>query len=693
MDAYVGMNLFKQVFNDYLKDKTFIISTHALQYLSFFDRIFYMNQGKIAWEGTYNEIIHESFYSEFVKQLERKKSDSEKKKSEKSKGKINEEKNSSKKEVVKLTKLDDDKDKDKMSLQSFLAFINYSGGIIQIVKIISVNIIWKTSQICSNYYLTSWSSKKNISTQENIYSLIIFVLITLPSIIFVHLRHVFMQDAYLTYSKKMHETLVNKLIGAPINLFHDITPKGHIITRLGKDLDSSARLNNNLSGTSRLFFHLIGSIIVCILFNIWSLPIILIIMIIEIAFTFYCLNPIRDMNKLEGTYRTPLYGVFTESLSGLHIIRAYKYEKQFMEKYQNKMNDYIKICLYQSGINGWFSVHLDMMSCIILIFILVFSYLFKEKYDSQSMGLLLTYSISIIDYSFHFMERFSRLNKLLVSVERCYNYTNIVQEKSLISDNVNSKNNLLFSNEKNYITNGKINFIDYSVKYRPNTPLVLKNLTFEISPKQKIGVVGRTGSGKSTLCLCIFRILEANSGKILIDDYDISKICLENLRKNLTIIPQDPTLIEGTVRENIDPSNSSNDSEINKMIKEVGLEDFMYDKNLDYIITENGSNISIGEKQLICVARALLKKSKIIIMDEATANIDYKTETVLQNSINQGMKDSTVITIAHRIKTIINYDKILVLNNGQMVEFDSPKNLIEKKGLFYQLYKESSLEK
>ena len=206
-------------------------------------------------------------------------------------------------------------------------------------------------------------------------------------------------------------------------------------------------------------------------------------------------------------------------------------------------------------------------------------------------------------------------------------------------------------------------------------------------------MVGRTGSGKSTLCLCIFRILEANSGKILIDNYDISKICLENLRKNLTIIPQEPTLVEGSVRENIDPSNSSNDTEINEVIKEVGLEEFMSDKNLDYIITENGSNISIGEKQLICIARALLKKSKIIIMDEATANIDYKTETVLQNSINKGMKDCTVITIAHRIKTIINYDKIMVLNNGEMVEFDTPKNLIEKKGLFYQLYKESTLHK
>ena len=211
----------------------------------------------------------------------------------------------------------------------------------------------------------------------------------------------------------------------------------------------------------------------------------------------------------------------------------------------------------------------------------------------------------------------------------------------------------------------------------------------EINPKEKIGVVGRTGSGKSTLCLCLFRLLEADKGKINIDDIDISSIGLEMLRKNLTIIPQEPTLIEGTLRENVDPTENYSDEKIIEVLKEVGLDDFLEGKNLEYKIENNGNNISIGEKQLICIARALIKKSKIILMDEATANIDYKTETFLQNSINKELKDCTVITIAHRIKTIINYDRILVLNNGEIVEFDSPQKKKKKKGLFYQLYKES----
>ena len=222
-------------------------------------------------------------------------------------------------------------------------------------------------------------------------------------------------------------------------------------------------------------------------------------------------------------------------------------------------------------------------------------------------------------------------------------------------------------------------------------PLVLKNLNFEIKPNEKIGVVGRTGSGKSTLCLSLFRLLEAKSGNIKIDNYDISEIGLETLRKNITIIPQEPILIKGSLRFNIDPNYCYTDQEIINILNEIGLDEFFKNKNLNYEIDENGSNISVGEKQLICIARALVKKTKIILMDEATANIDYKTETFLQNSLNQTLKDCTVITIAHRIKTIINYDKILVLDKGEIIEFDTPQNLLNKKGLFYQLYRESFL--
>jgi len=700
LDAYVGMNLFKQVFNDFLKEKTFIISTHALQYLSFFDRILYMKDGKVFWSGTYQEIIKEEFFEEFVKSIETKKKSGEIEEKEDQKDNNLEEENegmdeeeSSKNNVItfKNKKSTENKKKEKVSFETLLTLIKFSGGYKLIFKIVLVNVLWKISEVYSDYYLSSWSMIENIDKKENNFRLFIYILITFPSIITIVMRQKYMMDAFLNYNISMHNLLVDKLIGAPINLFHDITPRGHIISRLSKDLNSGARVNNILSGTLRVFFQVCGAIFVCAMFNIWTIPVIIIILIIEVLFSLYSLLPIQEISRMEGKYRTPLIGAFSETIYGLHIIRAFRYENNFENKFNKRMNDYYKINIFQSGISGWYGINLDMISFILLTFILVSCAIFKNKYNPQSIGLLLSYSLNLIEYLFDFMGRFSRLSKALVSIERCDNYTKVLQEKypTLITDKDLKQYPTNNKNVTTFIPYGKINFNNYSVRYRPNTPLVLKNLSLEIQPKEKIGVVGRTGSGKSTLCLCMFRLLEAYNGKICIDDMDISEIGLEMLRKNLTIIPQEPTIIEGTLRENVDPSNVYNDQQIINVLNDVGLDEFMKDKTLDYEIENNGNNISIGEKQLICIARALIKKSKIILMDEATANIDYKTETFLQNSINQSLKDCTVITIAHRIKTIINYDKILVLNNGEIVEYDSPKNLLEKQGLFYQLYKES----
>ena len=692
LDAYVGMNLFKGVFNDFLKDKTFIISTHALQYLSFFDRIFYMKKGRIDWVGTYDEIIKEKFYAEFIDLIkDKQKENEEERDSNKNENISSDEEDLNQNDSIKVKKVDENKE--KISLSTYITLIKYSGGIKILIKILLPNIIWKAAQIYSDYYLSTWSSMKNIDKDENNMKLLTYVLVTFPIILCVILRQKFMGDAYMNFNIQMHDKLIDKLIRAPINLFHDVTPRGHIITRLSKDLNTSARINNTISGILRMGFQVIGSIIICIYFNIWTIPAIIIIMSLEVYFSYYCLQPLKDISRLEGFYRAPLIGVFTETLSGLNIIRSFQYEDNFVNKFYNKMNDYFKICLFQCGISGWYGIILDMISFGLLTFILLSCLIFKEKYSPQSIGLLLTYSLNIIKQLFNFMGRFSGLNKMLISVERCENFTKVPQEKypTLVTDKNLPEHPTSDGKGTTFISNGKISFNDYSAKYRPNNPLVLKNLTFEIKPKEKIGVVGRTGSGKSTLCLSLFRILEANSGKISIDGIDISEIGLEVLRKNLTIIPQEPVLIEGSLRNNIDPLHLYTDKEIIERLSEVGLDEFFVNKSLDYNIDDNGTNISIGEKQMICIARALIKKTKIILMDEATANIDYKTETFLQHSINQGLKNSTVITIAHRIKTIIKYDKILVLNNGEIVELDTPKNLLNKKGLFYQLYKESQL--
>ena len=693
LDAYVGMNLFNQVFNDYLKEKTIIITTHALQYVSFFDKVFYIHQGEIKFIGTPQELEKQEFYKEFKMTKERKKSEDNEL--------INEENincNNINEKEIQIIKKDEiinieQKDGEKISFNLFMTFIAYSGGIIYLIQLAFCNVIWQMSQIYREYYLAMWSSKKNITKYENNQKMIYFVLMTIPGIIAVYYRQYYMVKGFIKYNIKMHDSLIKNLINAPINLFHDIIPRGNILNRLSKELTNSNVLSLAVSGTLRVMFQLGGAIIVCTMFNIWTLPLIIFLIFVELYITKFCFYATQDIHKLVSNYRAPIFGVFGETLSGLPIIRAFNYEKNFTNKFYKKMNNYLKANIYQKGIIGWYGVHLDIVSFTLLSFILAFAYFMKEKYSPQSIGLLLTYSIKMIFYMYDAFKRFSFLTELLISLERCDTYTKVIQEKYRETDEDKKlfliENNEQNSKVKSFILKGKINFKNYSVRYRPETPLILKNITLEIKPGEKIGVVGQTGSGKSTLLLCLFRILEASEGKIYIDDIDISQIGLELLRQSLTIIPQEPILLEANIRDNIDPSKLHSDSEILYLLNEVGLRDFMIGKNLDYKIEENGSNISVGEKQLICIARALLKKTKIILMDEATANIDYRNEAILKQNINVDTRDCTVITIAHRIKTVINYDRILVLKDGEIEEFDTPDNLIKNKGLFYKMYKES----
>ena len=234
-------------------------------------------------------------------------------------------------------------------------------------------------------------------------------------------------------------------------------------------------------------------------------------------------------------------------------------------------------------------------------------------------------------------------------------------------------------NRPNWPEQGKIEFKNLSLQYRPETPLVLKNLTFNVKQGDKIGIVGRTGAGKSTICLCLSRILEPTNGQIIVDGVDISKLNLTDLRSRITVIPQDPIMFKGTLRYNLDPSKKVDEQEILRVLEEAQLGELIKQDGLDLKIDENGSNLSSGEKQLICICRAILRKSKVVILDEATSNIDVVTEQKIQHLLNTCLDGCTVLTVAHRLNTIMNSQKILVLSFGEIAEYDSPRNLMQNK--------------
>ena len=370
-------------------------------------------------------------------------------------------------------------------------------------------------------------------------------------------------------------------------------------------------------------------------------------------------------------------------MSGITSIRAYGYKDIFQKIFHKRLHDFYRVLVYQVGCSSWFALNIDLVSFLFLFLILIFIWLFKDIIGGGPLGIALNYVLKLIEHSYNFFDYLNKNERMSTSMESCDAYTHIVQEAPLklkIDD-------FLISN--NFPKFGKIEFINYSVRYRPDTKIILKDINILIHPREKIGIAGRTGSGKSTLCFCLFRILEAKNGKILIDDIDISLIGLSLLRRIITVIPQDPTLIEGTLRENLDPLGQFDDLSMIKSLKSIGMDDILKEEGLNFMVKENGSNLSAGERQLICIARAMIRKSKIIIMDEATSSIDYDTEQLIQKAILTTLKDSTVMTIAHRIKTILDYDRILVFDQGKIIEQGSPKELIEKKGHFFNLFSQS----
>jgi ABC-type multidrug transport system fused ATPase/permease subunit len=270
----------------------------------------------------------------------------------------------------------------------------------------------------------------------------------------------------------------------------------------------------------------------------------------------------------------------------------------------------------------------------------------------------------------------------LISVERCIQFTELAIEAPPDSPNPPATS---------WPAKGAIEFKNLTMRYREGLPLVLKGINCHIRPREKIGIVGRTGSGKSSLMLALFRIVEPTEGHIEIDGINIHNIGLEELRSKLAIIPQDPTLFTGTIRTNLDPFNKHTDNDIWNSIEAVELKDQVrnLDGSIDHPVSEYGENLSVGTRQLLCLARALLKRSNILVMDEATANVDYKNDALIQKAIRREFKNVTVLTIAHRINTIMDYDRVMVLDAGQIIEFDSPNELMKREeSVFYSLAKQ-----
>ena len=720
LDPSMRNNIFHNVIKSYLKSKTVLIATHALQYIPLMKHVIHMKNGRIDFMGTAKEAMSQDFYKEYINteknedeiddniddiKNENNNNDTQFKNSIlnelndtdfENNNKINLFNNiniKQKKKSLTLsssnTKKEDsnsNKDSNLPNFHSLKLIIDYSGGIFVIILLMLINIIWKTCESGSDYILMLWSTELRETRRKNNVYFAIYACMSINSILFIFFRTLSTVGSILKFNKNMHDSLLKKLLKAPLNLFHDIIPKSHVLHRLSKDLDNSIRFFWSVNLGSRLLFELLSCLIISFLFNAFCVIPYPLMLFMEYRIFLFYIKGGRALNFLETITRSPIITNFTETLNGICSIRCFEYQENFRKKYHQRLDDFYKVLIYQNGTSGWFALNLDLICFFLLFFILAFSWIFEKLVNPIVLGLLIGYTIKMIENTYGFFDQYITFEKMYSSMDNCEAYTHIVQESS--SKLKNDK----FLKENHFPKKGEIKFINYWVKYRPDTEFVLKNINLTIKPGEKIGVVGRTGSGKTTLCLGLFRILEATKGQILIDGVDISKIGLELLRDNISLIPQDPKLIGTSLRENIDPLGKYSDDEISHLFNLMGLAYLLDEHGKLDVEIEADENMSIGEKQLICIARAMLKKSKIIIMDEANSSFDYKTDMLIQKSLMGSFEGCTLITIAHKIKTVMGHDRIIVLEDGELVESGKPEELIaKKKGLFYELYKQSQI--
>lgn len=466
-------------------------------------------------------------------------------------------------------------------MKVYLDYLRYTGGIC-CFSIIFFGIIsnfktkdmflWQCLKAASDIWLSIWTSFK--VAVDNLTYFEIYTALGLSSTIFIFIRIYSLSYGILKLSKNLHDRMITKIIQAPINLFHDRTPKGQIYNRFSNDLET---LQNNMFNVGNIlasFYQFLGSIFICSYFQIWSLLFIPVLLISGFIILRFYIKGAQELKRIEGISKSPILNIVGESIPGAMIIRSYNYENLCLNNFFSKVDDLLKVNNFISGTTSWFGLCLDLIIYLFSIFLIVFAIVFEKNFTPQGIGLMLTYSLIMQLHLFNLLTNIGIISSNMVSMERCLEYTQIESEKTSEPRTI----------PHNWPENGEVEFINYSVKYRSDSETVLKNLNFKIDAGQKVGVIGRTGSGKTTICISLFRILEASEGEIQIDKVNIANIDFKTLRSNLTIIPQDPCLMKGTLRYNIDPLNLYSCEIIKEVIKSIGFEYIMEKSGLDIIV-------------------------------------------------------------------------------------------------------------
>lgn len=483
-------------------------------------------------------------------------------------------------------------------------------------------------------------------------------------------------------SIRLHNNMFYKIVYATMRFFNTNT-SGRILNRFSKDMNQVDEiLPLTLLDTLQISLTIVAITTVITTVNPWMLLPTVIMLTIFYFMRVVFLATSRDIKRLEGITRSPVYSHLTASLQGLTTIRAFGAQEILKAEFDSYQNSYSSAYFMFLGANRGFGFWLDM-HCVVFITLVTLSFLFFDTETfGGSVGLAISQSLNLTGMFQWGMRQWSELENTMTCVERIKEYADVVPERDEVTRDP----------PKSWPEKGDITFEHLNLRYVAGDALVLKDLTFSIKSSEKVGIVGRTGAGKSSIIMALFR-LAINEGKIVIDNIDAATISLNRLRSTISIIPQEPVLFSGTLRKNLDPFDEYTDESIWSALEEVELKSVVSDlpQGLESKMSEGGSNFSVGQRQLVCLARAIVRKNKILVLDEATANVDPQTDALIQSTIRRKFSSCTVLTIAHRLHTIMDSDKVLVMDAGRVVEFGHPHELLQntENGVFYELVQQT----
>ncbi|KAJ0603422.1 putative ABC-type xenobiotic transporter [Helianthus annuus] len=578
---------------------------------------------------------------------------------------------------VQLTE-EEEKETGNVGWKTFLDYVIISEGSWFLTLSVMSHVGFVALQAAASYWLAFGIQIPKIT---KVMLICVYTLVSTTSMLFVSLRSLFATLLGLKASKAFFHKFTDSVFSAPM-VFFDSTPVGRILTRVSSDLSViDFDIPFSFAFAFSAGIDLLATIGIMASVT-WQVLIVAIFAIVASKYVQGYYQPTaRELMRINGTTKAPLVNYASETSLGVATIRAFKMQDRFFEDFLKLVDSDASTLIFSNATLEWLILRTEAFSNLTLItaaFLLVYT----RKGSSGLVGLSLSYALALSSIQVFFTRWYCSLANYIISIERIKQFMHIPPEQPVTLENNRPPSS--------WPSKGKIHFEDLKLRYRPNAPLVLKGITCTFEEGTRVGVVGRTGSGKTTLITALFRLVEPDSGSILIDGLNISHIGLKDLRMKLSVIPQEPTLFRGSIRTNLDPLGLHSDDEIWKALEKCQLKNTITDlpNLLESSVSDDGENWSAGQRQLFCLGRVLLRRNKILVLDEATASIDSTTDAILQRIIREEFSSCTVITIAHRVPTVIDSDKVMVLSFGEMVEYGEPSKLMEMDSFFSKLVAE-----